>query len=219
MKRFCCLILTVLFLAGCAPMHPIADTAPPLVTEAPTTEAAAQPATQPAVQPAAIIPDTEPRQFFVEVFREGERSQIPVEIVQGTVGSYTIAMDPEYFTFHPQETVDLFSYDAWTEGPGVFYAVSDYRDDVDLLQFVADTTNQYAPLFTSCSTQEITLAGFPATAIYLESFLLDADYQYHIFLVNCQGNYYLIEASFTMEMYEGLYAIMQACFETMAPVE
>ncbi len=219
MKGFCCLILTALLLAGCAPMHPIADTAPPLATEAPTTEATAQPATQPAVQPAEITQATEPQQFYVEVFREGEASQIPVEIVRGTVGNYTIAMDPEYFTFYPQETVDLFSYDTWTDGPGVFYAVSDYQDDVDLQQYVAETTAQYAPLFDSCSTQEITLAGFPATAIYLENFLLDPDYQYHIYLVNCQGNYYLIEASFTMEMYEGLYAIMRACFDTMTPVE
>ena len=218
MKRFCCLILVALCLAGCAPMHPIADTAPPLPPENPTTEATTQPATQPAVQPAEIIPTTEPQQFFVEVFREGESSQIPVEIVQGTVGSYTIAMDPEYFTFHPQEAVDLFSYDAWEEGPGVFYAISDYRDDADPQQFAADTTEQYAPLFASCSTEETTLGGYPATAVYLSNFALDSAYQYHIFLINCDGNYYLLEASFTFEMYEGLYAIMRACFDTMAPL-
>ena len=216
MKRFCSLCLIALLLAGCATVHPVADTAPPMTTAATTQPAETTAAT---TLPPETTQTTDPQQFYVEVFREGEADQIPVEMVQGTVGNYTIAMDPEYFVYYPQETVDLFSYDGWTDGPGVFYAVSDYQDDVDAAQFVADTTAQYAPLFASYSTEEITLAGFPATVICLESFLADPQYQYHIYLVNCQGNYYLIEASFTFEMYEGLYAIMRACFETMAPTE
>ena len=218
MRKLCSLLLIALLLTGCATMEPTPDTVPTLATEAPTVQATAPPTTQPATQPVETTQATEPQQFYVEVFREGEADQIPVEIVRGTVGNYTIAMDPEYFTFYSQETVDLFSYDAWTDAPGVFYAVSDYRDDVDPQQYLADAIAQYAPLFNSYSTQEVTLAGFPATAIFLEGFLMDPSYQYHSYLVNCDGNYYLIEASFTMEMYEGLYAIMRACFETMMPI-
>lgn len=222
MKRFFCLILIALCLAGCAPMHPIADTAPPLPPEDPTTEATTlAPTTEAPATEAPTIPTTqatEPPVTCVEVFREGESSLIPVEIVRGKAGDYTIAMDPAYFTFHPQGIVDLYAYDAWEEGPGVFYAIADYPDDVVIQQFIDDTLAQFSPLFASYSTEETTLGAYPATAIYLSDFTLDSAYQYHIFLINCDGNYYLLEASFTFEMYEGLYAIMRACFETMTPV-
>ena len=229
MKQLLSLILAILFtlgLSGCSQDIPGAlenEAYPPDATtdaavpaeEVPTTEA---PATEPpAAEPPTTAP-TEPSQAYVEVFREGEASQIPVEIVEGSVGPYTIAMDPEYFTFQPQETAELFSYDAWDDGPGVFYAISDYRDDADPAAFLQDALKQFAPLFASSSSEETSIGGYPATAIYLNDFELDPEYQYHLFLVNCQGNYYTIECSFTFEMYEGLYAIMRACFDTMAPV-
>lgn len=217
MKRLLfCVAAAALMLAGCqhsTPESTQAATVPPApasitvpATEVPTTAA---PETEPPTT-AATVP-------YIEVFREGEGTQIPVEIVRGTVGSYTIAMDPEYFTFKPQETVDLFSYDAWEDSPGVFYAISDYRDDADLQKFLSDTVQQFSPLFGSCSTEETTVGGYPATAVYLSEFTMDTAYQYHIFLVNCDGNYYLIEASFVMEMHEGLYAIMRSCFDTLSP--
>ena len=106
MKRFCSLMLAALLLAGCAPMHPIADTAPPQTT-VPTTQAVET--TAATTLPPETIQATEPQQYYVEVFREGEADQIPVEMVRGTVGNYTIAMDPEYFVFHPQQTLDLFN--------------------------------------------------------------------------------------------------------------
>lgn len=223
MKRLFCLTLAVLCLAGCRPMHPIAETAPPLTAATPTTQAAET--TQPAetaaetAQPMETTLETEPLLGYVEVSREGEISQIPVEIVCGTVGDYTVAMDPEYFTFYPQETVDMFSYDAWEDGPGVFYAISDYQAQPDPQQFVTDTQNQFAPMFDSCSTEETTIGGYPATAVYFSDFIMDPAYQYHVFLVNCQGDHYIIEVSFTFEMYEGLYAIIRACLDTMTPAE
>ena len=223
MKRLFCLMLAVLCLAGCRPMHPIAETAPALTTAAPTTQPAetALPTetTPETTQPMETTTETEPVLRYVEVFREGEASQIPVEMVHGTVGSYAVAMDPEYFTFYPQETVDMFSYDAWEDGPGVFYAISDYQLQPDPQQFVTDTQDQFAPLFDSCSTEETTIAGYPATAVYLSDFIMDPAYQYHVFLVDCQGDYYLIEVSFVFEMYEGLYPIIRACLDTMAPAE
>ena len=212
MKRFCALLLAALLLAGCAPMHPIADTAPPQTT-VPTTQAVET------TLPPETTQATEPRQYYVEVVREGEADQIPVEMVRGTVGNYTIAMDPEYFVFHPQQTLDLFSYDSWGMEPGVFYAISDYRDDATAQEFIDSAVAQFGQTYNSWSAEETAIAGYPATVVCFSGYEPEPSYQMHLYLVNCEGNCYLIEAGFVFEMYEGLYAIMRACFDTMTPVE
>lgn len=213
MQRILVLLAAMLLLAGCAQ-----DVQPPATTAAPTVVPTAAPTTVPP-ETAAATHTTEPVREYLEVFREGESSLIPVEIVRGSVGNYTMAMDPEYFTYYPQETADLFSYDTWGEQPAVFYRVSDYRDDATVQEFIHSATEQFAQSYDDHYTTEMTIGAYPATAICFSGHKDAPDYQMHLYLVDCDGSLYLIEAGFVMEMYEGLYAIMRACFDTFTPVD
>ena len=217
MQRILVLLAAMLLLAGCAQ-----DVQPPATTAAPTAEPTTAPTAAPTTVPPETTADThttEPVQEYLEVFREGESSLIPVEIVRGSVGNYTMAMDPEYFTYYPQETADLFSYDTWGGPPAVFYSVSDYRDDATVQEFIDSATEQFAHDYEGCTVEEIMIGNYPATAIWFSGRKDAPDYQMHLYLVDCDGSLYLIEAGFVMEMYEGLYAIMRACFDTFTPVD
>lgn len=174
-------------------------------------------ATEPTTEPATEAP-TEPVLSYVEVFREGEASQIPVQIIHGTVGDYTVAMDPEYFTFCPQETVDLFWYESWEGSQAVAYSVSKYTDSTDPQAFIDSVVAQFGSQYHSYSVEQTAIASFDATAVYFNDYKEDPAYQMHVFLINCHGEYYRIEATFVFEMYEGLYAIMRALFDTFTPV-
>lgn len=194
MKKLTCFLLVLcMVLAGCASSAGSAGESSS-VTAMPTTQ----------------IPET----GFVEVTREGETRQIPVVFVDGTVGSYTIATDPEYFTFTSHETVDMFAYESWQGEQPVYYAISAYSNAYDAEQFVADCLTQFEALYTSCSTETLTVGGYDATLIRFTGYREAAEYCRHIYLLDCGDSRYLIEAEFTMEMYEGLYAIMRALFDT-----
>ena len=164
--------------------------------------------------PEETIPATEPVEAYVEVWREGEISRIPVEIIHGTVGDYTIAMDPEYFTFTAHETVDMFGYDSWPGEQPVYFAISRYESAYDPAQFAADMLDQFEADYASWDPDALTVGQYSATALYLNSSLDAPDYNRHIFLIDCGGERYLIETEFCLEMYEGLYPIMRALFDT-----
>ena len=104
-------------------------------------------------------PTEESKADFVEVMREGETQQIPVVFVDGKVGSYTIAMDPEYFTFLPRETVDLFSYEEWPGDGAIYYAISAYQGEYDADAFIAECRAQFESQYESCTTESTTARG------------------------------------------------------------
>ena len=213
MKRVYSLVMIgalLLSLCACQSGSGSSTTVPSESTAAPTTAAETTAAT---TQPQ----ETEPALSYVEVFREGESSQVPVEIIRGTVGNYTIAMDPEYFTFHAQETVDLFLYEGWEGTQAVAYSVSDYADDVTAEEFIDSMTAQFGHLYDSYTADQTTIGAYDATVVCFSDYKEDPAYQMHAYLLNCDGNSYLIEATFVFEMYEGLYAIMRALFATFTP--
>ena len=195
------LIALSLCLSGClsAGEAPIGTVAP---SEA-TTESTQPPTTLPEV----TLPD------YVEVFREGEVSKIPVETVRGTVGNYLIAMEPEYFVFTPRETADFFTYENWPGDMAVYFCISGYAE-TDPQVFLEDMIGLNDQLYQAVNIEETTIGSYPATAIYLRDYQEDPAYQKHIFFIRCDSGNYLLEAQFTSEMYEGLYAIMQALFDT-----
>lgn len=176
---------------------------------------------------AASVPDTTPgtteataaptaASEFVEVWREGERSLIPVQTVSGQAGSYTVATDPEYFVFIPQEGSDLFSYETWVGAQPVYYRITPYIRPYDPQAFAT----QPAPAsYAQTGSQSLTVGGYPATLVTMSGFGDAAGYCIHRYLVDCGNVRYCIEAQFTQEMYEGLYAIMCACFDTFRVTE
>lgn len=200
-RLFCAVLAAVFLLGGCRAAFPnagLTDTTAPTGIPLPATTAAP---TQPAPQ-------------FVEVWREGEVSQIPVVTVAGQAGNYTIAMDPAYFTFLPQEGSDLYSYEGWDSQQPVYYRIAPYSAPYDPDAFAARCT---AEGYTSAEVRTITLAGRPATAFTMYGTGENTGYCLHYYLIHCGSSCYTIEARFSMEMYEGLFAIMYACFETFSP--
>jgi hypothetical protein len=159
-------------------------------------------------------PTEESKADFVEVMREGETQQIPVVFVDGKVGSYTIAMDPEYFTFLPRETVDLFSYEEWPGDGAIYYAISAYQGEYDADAFIAECRAQFESQYESCTTESTTVGGYEATLVTFGGYRDAPMFCRHIYLVNCGSVAYVIKAEFTIEMYEGLYAVMRALFDT-----
>ena len=196
------LLLTVILLLALALCACRASTDGPEVN-APDTSGSTQQPTVPAC---------------IEVQREGELSQIPVQPVTGTVGSYIIAMDPSYFTFKSQGSADIFSYENWPGDHPVFYSISSYTYAYDPEAFFADMQVQYAKQYTSCSSEAVTVAGFDATLVRFESHKDAPAYNRHIYLIDCGSARYIIETEFTTEMYEGLYAIIRATINTFTPL-
>ena len=196
MKKMVCMLLVllnILSLFGCASTEE-SGRATSATTTAATTE--------------------EPKTGFVEVMREGETDQIPVVYVNGTVGSYTIATDPAYFTFSSRETVDMFAYEGWPGEQAVYYAISAYSGGYDPDTFIGDSLKQFEGLYGSYRTEATTVGDYPATVICFDGYRDAPEYCRHVYLVDCGSACYLIETEFTMEMYEGLYAIMGALFDT-----
>ena len=206
-------VLMILFPLNACGRSEAVETAPPVT---PPTAAQTIPATEPTVPPTQA--ETMPALSFVEVWREGEVSRIPVETVRGTVGPYAIAMDPEYFTFIPQETVDLFAYESWPGDEAVYYAVSNYEGGYDPEQFIADIRAQFETDYESWYSEETTIGQYPATLVCLERNLEAPAYYRQIFLVDCSDTRYVIETQFYVEMFEGLCAIMRALFDTFTPI-
>lgn len=200
-----CMLLVCLCGCRAASEAPAADPTPPVTTAPETTEPTVT--EPPTTQPQITLPD------FVDVYREGELSQIPVVTVVGTVGDYAITMDPEYFTFSSQETADLFAYDAWPGDMTVFFSISAYHGG-DSPEFVTNVVNQFGQQYQGMDTEDTTIGPYRATAVYLHNFKDNPDYHKHVFLIDCGEDMYILEAQFYTEMYEGLYAIMRALFDT-----
>lgn len=199
----CILLLTVMALLFCLAGCP--STAGTPAGTAPSTTATPETTLPPVTAALPAMPE------YVEVSREGEVSRIPVVTVDGTVGNYRIAMDPEYFTFLPGETADLFSCEIW-DGE-VYFAISAYHGG-DTQQFLNDIIDQFGRMYKAVDVEDVTIGGYPSTGVYLRQNKNEPDFNKHIFLIDCGDAQYILEAQFTTEMYEGLYAIMRALFDT-----
>lgn len=203
-KQFVCAVLAAVFLlGGCRAAYPdttpASSTAPiPSTTSVPPTTAAS----------------TSPVPQYVEVWREGEVSRIPVVTVTGQAGNYTIAMDPTYFTFLPQEGSDLFLYEDWGSEQPVYYRITPWNSPYDPDVFFArfETVG-----YTSPEVSTLTMAGRPATVFTMYGTGENSGFCLHYYLIDCGSSCYSIEARFSLEMYEGIFAIMRACFETFFP--
>ena len=201
-KQFFCAVLAAVFLlGGCRAAFPNAT---PAGSTAPTG----------IPLPATTAAPTQPAPQFVEVRCEGEVSQIPVVTVTGQAGNYTIAMDPAYFTFLPQEGSDLYSYEGWGSQQPVYYRLTPWDSPYDPHAFAARCIPEG---YTSPEVSTLTLAGRRATAFTMYGTGENTGYCLHFYMVECGDCCYCIEARFSMEMYEGLFAIMYACFETFSP--
>ena len=156
---------------------------------------------------------------YIEVMREGELSQIPIKHISGTVGNYIIGMDDSYFTFIPEDTgTDLFWYEAWGEENPIYYTISAYPGSYDPNRFFEEVKTAHAARYSSCAMEQTTVNGLPATVVRLESCLAAADFNRHLFLIDCGEARYVIETEFVTEMYEGLYTIILASINTFIPV-
>lgn len=193
-------IFLLLQLSGCLAAFPNESV--------PTTDTIAT--TQPTISPTVPVPQ------YIEVWREGEVSRIPVQTVTGKAGPYTIAMDPEFFTFLPQEGSDLFSYEAWGSDQPVYYRITPYSGAYDPAAFI---TQGVPAGYQLTGAQAITLAGFPATAVSMTGLGENSSYVLHKYLIDCGDVRYCMEARFCFEMYEGLFPIIYACFETFTPMK
>ena len=165
---------------------------------------------------APVVSQDDAVQEYVEVSREGQIEQIPVEIAHGMAGDYTIAYAPEYFVYYPSEYADTFSCDGWEQEQRVYYSVYT-NHDFSSQQLVDGLILQNGGNYDECRTEQLMLGGYDATAVYFDSYSAEI-YPMHFFVIESSDGCYVIEAQFSVEMYEGLYAIMRACFDTFTMV-
>jgi len=158
--------------------------------------------------------ESEWEQGYVEVSREGVVEKIPVDIYRVINSSAAIATAPEYFTYSVYEGVHTFSYDAWEDGTSVYYDV--YADVIHTPEQLADLLQQnYADSYSSVMTENTRVGSYDAVAVYCDGNNIVPDYNTHYFLIPTDYGCIVIEAHFTFEMYEGLYQIMRALFDTL----
>jgi len=187
-------------LAACGDSKPEND--PP--ADNPPTVSSADP------QP-ADTPEDDP--LYIEVSREGEVEKIPVEKIKGVAANYTIAMDPEYFTFSSDGESDTFTYEDWGGSTNVYYSI--YLRDMTAQECARGIEFMYGDNYADCVTEQATIGLYDAVAVYLYDELRDKDAQMRFYMIDTEQGCLVIEAQFVFEMYEGLYAIMRACFDTL----
>ena len=157
----------------------------------------------------------EPVQQYIEVSREGMVDRIPVEIISGVAADYTIAMDPEYFSFRSDGEYDTFSYDEWEGDVNVYYTIYPYPDTTP--QELADgLVHMYGGDYADCMIEQAAVGMYDAKVVYLYDDLRGNGGQMRFYLIGTDYGCLVIEAQFVTEMYEGLYAIMRACFDTLS---
>jgi len=161
-----------------------------------------------------IADDSASAQTYIEVSREGEIDKIPVEIVSGNAADYTIAMDPEYFVFSSSEDSDCFTYQDWNGELNVYYCIYTVSD-MTAQDLAAGLKHQNGDNYSSCSIEQTKIGVYDATAVYCSDDINFSDYQMHFFIIDNTDGCIVIETQFTFEMYEGLYAIMRECFDTL----
>ncbi|MBR4067984.1 MAG: hypothetical protein IKK08_05070 [Clostridia bacterium] len=158
--------------------------------------------------------EAEWEQRYIDVSREGVVDRIPVETVRVINFDTTIAMDPEYFTHSVRDGIDTFTYDAWQDEREVYYSV--YLVEGSCPSDLCDELyNCYADSYACRNVTAVKVGSYDATAVLFDGENASPTYQRHFFLIPVDDGCIVIEAQFNFEMYEGLYRIMCALFDTL----
>ncbi len=155
--------------------------------------------------------DTAPEQIFIEVSREGNVEKIPVEIICLIDSGSVIATAPEYFTHSVQNGADIFSNDVWQGEHEVYYSVRTILGS-NPNQICEELMEKHGKSYTSSNVFAVKVGRYDGTAVLFEN---EAACQRHFFIIPAHNSCTLIEAQFDVEMYEGLYQIMLALFDTL----
>ncbi len=215
MKRFLILLLGLIFALSATGCRPSSPAAPSEETEPVQTTASSDPATEPPTEAPTEPAPTEPEQLYIEFSREGQVDRVPVTVVHGTVGNYTIAYDPERFT----PDGDTFHDHVWGDlQPHVYYAVS-FFPDMTAQELADGLALQYAGDFATSETDTAQIGQYDAIGLYFskDDTLMT---QQHFFAIDApSGGAYLLETQFILEMYEGLYPQIRAAMDTFTILE
>ncbi len=152
-------------------------------------------------------------QQYIEVTREGFTEKIPVTTVKGKVADYTIAIDPEYFTLHSYETVDVFAHDEWNGEMDVNFCISNYYG-TDRQEFIDSVTEQFKSEYESYAVGDTKISEYDAVIVGFCNYKANRDYQKDVIMVDCGEQRFLFEVHYTLEMSEGLRIVMSALFDT-----
>lgn len=158
--------------------------------------------------------ESEWEKSYIEVSREGVVEKIPVETVRVINFDTTIAMDGEYFTHIVYEGVDTFSYETWTGEADVYFTI--YADETHTAEELGSLFKQYyTDSYKTVWVEKTRIGDYDAVAVYCDGSNIIPDYNKHYFMVPTDNGCIVIEAQFNIEMYEGLYQIMLALFDTL----
>jgi len=158
--------------------------------------------------------ESEWEQGYIEVSREGVVEKIPVDFYRVLNSNATIAMAPESFTYSVCEGVDTFSCDAWEDGASVYYSI--YANNAHTAEEFAGLLQQYyTDSYRFVLVENTRIGSYDAVAVYFDGNNIVPDYNMHYFLIPTNYGCVVIETQFTFEMYEGLYKIMRALFDTI----
>ncbi len=160
----------------------------------------------------------QPVQQYVEVSREGSVEKIPVRTVEGVAAEYKMAMATEYFTFSSDGEYDTYSYDAWEGSTRVYYCVYPYQGTT-AQELAEGLERMYGGRYENTVTEKTVLGKNEAIEVCLFDEIRNKEAQMRFFLVDTDYGCLVIEMQFVSEMYEGLFDIMLACFETLEIAE
>lgn len=163
-----------------------------------------------------IVTDAEAEweQGYIDVSREGIVDRIPVETVRVINFDTTIAMDPEYFTYSVRDGIDTFVYDAWQGEREVYYSV--YLVEGSCPSDLCDALYScYGDSYASRNVFAVKVGNYDATAVHFDGENACPTYQRHFYIIPVDDGCIVVEAQFDFEMYEGLYRIMCALFDTL----
>ena len=163
-----------------------------------------------------IVTDAEAEweQCYIDVSREGVVDRIPVETVRVINFDTTIAMDPEYFTYDVRDGIDTFTYNSWQGERQVYYSV--YLAEGSCPSDLCDALyRQYSDSYAARNVFAVKVGSYDATAVQFDGENACPAYQRHFTLIPVEDGCIVIEAQFDIEMYEGLYRIMCALFDTL----
>ena len=150
---------------------------------------------------------------YVEFYLEGLLEKVEVETVNGSVGNYEISINTDEFVLQKTETVDIFTRKDKSLLEADF-CISKYSE-ADPDEFISNMKKQFNADYEFCSaTKDIKIGKYNATEVLFQGNLRDKQYCKTCFLVDCGKEQFLIEAHYTMEMFEGLYVQMVAYFNT-----
>jgi len=158
--------------------------------------------------------ESEGESRYIEISREGVVERIPVETVRVANSGATIAMDPAYFTHTVREGADTFTYDAWIGQREVYYSVYQIAQSSPN-QICEDLFAKYGEAYANKNVFAVKVGSYDATTVQFDGETACPTYQRHFFIIPVDGGCMVIETQFDFEMYEGLYQIMLALFDTL----